>query len=81
MSRKEEAKPVIVALENYHDEKQSYPADLKGLVPDYLKSIPDHISYTREGASYTLRFDYVNVCMNNCTYTPQAGKWTCSGYC
>ncbi|MEZ0261426.1 MAG: hypothetical protein ACAH80_10480 [Alphaproteobacteria bacterium] len=78
--RKEEAKPVIAALENYYKAQQSYPTDLKALVPDYLENTPKHISYSREGASYNLIFEYASSYMNMCTYTPLAGKWNCIGY-
>lgn len=31
---------IIVALENYHDERNEYPQTLEGLVPRYLSAVP-----------------------------------------
>lgn len=79
------AEPIIVALEQYHEDKGEYPASLEDLIPDYLDEIPsgewiEGFRYDQDQDSYALSFDYVGPCMNTCTYIPGKG-WDCGGFC
>ena len=84
------ARPVIAALQKYHDRRNEYPAGLRDLVPDDLaesawktpegKSVGEFFEYRKSGASYRLLFSYTGPGMNKCAYTPEAAKWSCDGY-
>lgn len=76
--------PIIEALARYHDAQGSYPTNLEALIPDYLAEIPTPengypLTYTLEGASYVLQFNYTGPGMNECAYRPETG-WKCQGY-
>lgn len=74
--------PVINALELYKHDQGIYPAQLKDLVPDYLKSIPD-LTTGDEPSYYILNNNYAIyfVVSDNqaCGYDPRFQQWEC-GY-
>ena len=78
------ARPVIAALEAYHQAHGSYPATLAKLVPEQLSALPGEVNgyplgYQASGASYVLDFSYTGPGMNHCTYTPET-NWKCYGF-
>lgn len=75
------AKPVIAALQAYHDKRNAYPETLRDLVADALpEPAGEFFEYEKLGASYRLQFSYTGPGMNRCVYTPEAAKWECAGY-
>ena len=78
------ARPVIAALEAYHQAHGSYPATLAKLVPEQLSALPGDVNgyplgYQAQSDSYVLDFSYEGPGMNHCTYTPGT-KWKCYGF-
>ena len=78
------ARPVIEALEAYHQAHGSYPETLARLVPEQLSALPGEVNgypigYQAQNNSYILDFSYTGPGMNHCTYTPET-KWKCYGY-
>ncbi|MEO8028855.1 MAG: hypothetical protein ABI823_20410 [Bryobacteraceae bacterium] len=84
------ARPVIAALEKYHETHKEYPATLNDLVPLELadsaaktpdgKPVSEFFEYKKSGPSYQLQFRYSGPGMNRCVYTPEAAKWECAGH-
>jgi hypothetical protein len=84
------ARPVIAALKRYHDRQNDYPPALRDLVPaDLAESawrtpegtgVSEFFEYKKSGSSYQLKFSYTGPGMNQCVYTPEAGKWECVGH-
>jgi hypothetical protein len=75
--------PIIKALEQYRNDKGTYPELLDELVPDYIPDIPKEVNdesifYAKTGGSFALSFHYLGPGMNTCTYTPEK-QWQCSG--
>lgn len=75
------ATPIIVALEEYHADKEDFPIDLSSLVPKYLDEVPkpttnEQFSYDLYEArgGYILGFDIDE--QSGCGYTPRFG-WDC----
>jgi hypothetical protein len=83
------ARPVIAALESYHQKHNEYPPALRNLAPDDLaqsawktsegKPVDEFFEYEKSGASYRLQFRYTGPGTNRCVYTPEAAKWDCAG--
>lgn len=78
-ARDETALQVLLALEAYKGDHQTYPDDLEELVPEYLDQIPrprigffideqDEFTYTGFGDSYALEFS--SVLWVQCAYNP-----------
>jgi hypothetical protein len=81
-----DAKPVIAALNRYHQEKKSYPKSLSELIPKYLSEsdysaiVEKEFMYMARGGDYELTYRYVGPGINACTYRPESGEWKCHGH-
>jgi hypothetical protein len=78
-ARDQTALDVLVALEAYKKERQTYPEKLDELVPDYVAEVPrpaiglirdedDRFAYSNYGDSYMLEF--ASVLWVQCQYSP-----------
>jgi hypothetical protein len=81
--------PVIAALGQYRQQHGEYPDSLTALVPAFLNPAAlsslhmegnGSLTYVRDSAGYSLRFQYYGPGVNHCTYRPRISEWQCGGY-
>jgi hypothetical protein len=81
--------PILGSLEKFRASNGTYPDSLSSLVPAFLDAnalstarmaTNGHLSYQRDGAGFTLRFDYHGPGMNHCSYASRTPHWVCGGY-
>lgn len=89
---RQEAEPVVAAIESWRREHDAYPRTLDALVPVYLdaKVLQDHnagnaisfIYVSNAPNAYTFVFGYTGPGRNSCAHdqTDVQGQWTCSGH-
>lgn len=84
---KDEAKPVIAALQTYLTAHNKYPEVLHELTPSYLSS--DHtvlddsyrtLEYERSSDGFKLKFEYTGPGINSCVYQSSNNQWSCTGH-
>lgn len=74
------AKPVIIAIEQFHIENNQYPKHLKELVPEHIEHMPwedlaeYQFAYLASKGSYEMTF--VPEFKQLCSYTP-IKRWEC----
>src|SRR5262249_38937612 len=72
---------VIAALEKFHNEHGSYPAQLSELVPTYIDQLPSRwFGYYNGTNEFSLEFSYTGPGKNNCSYDSKSKTWSASGY-
>ena len=83
------AAPVIAGLERYRAEHGAYPTTLDvlggryvaaGALPLAPADAAYPVQYQRDGAGYSLTFQYTGPGMNVCEFRPSVARWRCSGY-
>lgn len=77
--------PILLAIEQYRQEKGIYPNALNSLIPEYFKSIPQpawRYKYSYETCSsnsqYVLWFRRSNDADTYCGYASSISEWICS---
>lgn len=74
------AKPIIIAIEQFHIENNQYPTHLKELIPEHIEQMPwedlaeYQFGYLASQGSYEMTF--VPEFKQLCSYTP-IKRWTC----
>lgn len=59
MDYRREANRVIIALQSYHRDRGTFPADLNGLVPAYLPALPDEPTLNYRSSDGSIAFHYI----------------------